>query len=381
MWRVACKLQLKSFHFLLLLGNPRTHTEQRMEFKLGSLLAPLRWMYAIANVFKNGGAYRRLQSYVESNKAFVCEMQGWLATFMVNGSERHNQLRLAVEAFQRSTSPQTQQVADLEAAMDAMTTFVDHHLACACQKVFTALDQHFAPRYRGNLYKPRFCVKLRERDGIYTLARNGGEVEKQEIRFEAARNGNSGFEFVAKEGKPFFENNLPVRAKAGVYKNPRLDVGKVARYSASLWDRCRSYFVAGPIDDVRWMECWTNGGGQQLPPALSCYKSTVIVPMTLLHHQVDHEFIHAFGTKSDKLPADSSKYNFGFLCADCHHTEFFEEHDKVCLFVHADLFCLFLIQAYSYREHSPTFAAAEIELEKLKAAKKRIAKSNHRRNR
>ncbi|WP_310565630.1 hypothetical protein [Hydrogenophaga sp.] len=285
-------------------------------------------------------------------------MQGHLAEFIVVAGERHKQLRIALDAHRTKESRQTKK--DLGIAYKAVSTHLDHHLGRACQAVFTALNQYFDDRHHAYLHRPRFCIKLRRGENVYTYARDGAvSVDRSEKAFQAARDDNTGFDWVATQGSPFFENDLPTLAKAARYKNPRLNVARATSYSSSWLAPLLDRLSAKPVDDDRWIDCWEADRPAVRPSAVACYKSTLIVPMTLLHHQVSAEFKEYFGLHGHLLPAESEKYNFGFLCVDSHHKDFFNDQDRANLFMHADLFCLFLISAYTFREHSQTFADAE----------------------
>ncbi len=214
-------------------------------------------------------------------------------------------------------------------------------------------------------------------DVIYTFARDQGAPFKGEISFETACEENSGFQEVSQSGSPYFCNDIP--AQKGAYKNPRLYADRLRSYSESNLRALRKYFSKNAMPDEEWINCWKDVDDKKRPPATSCYKSTLIMPMTLLAKQVTEEFVSAY---NKHWPPVQNKYNFGYLCIDCHEIDFFEDYDKVVLFAHTDMFSLFLIEAYSFVLHSNTYAEVEAAIKKYeKSMRKTQQKPLHPRKR
>ena len=80
-------------------------------------------------------------------------------------------------------------------------------------------------------------------------------------------------------------------------------------------------------------------------------------------------------TKKVHQPQVQNKYNFGYLYIDCHKVDFFKDYDHVALFAQADLFSLFLIEAYALTIHSTTYAEVEETIKKHEKSMRKI-KSN-----
>ena len=124
-------------------------------------LSPYRWIAFLQKLYKNGGAYQNWYSYIHSNKDFLCEVQGKLASFSVIGAERHKTLRLSLQDYKNATPTDKQaRHEDLLKAKEALDKFVEFNLAVASQTVYTALHKYFEPRKKASRHDPRFCIKL-----------------------------------------------------------------------------------------------------------------------------------------------------------------------------------------------------------------------------
>jgi hypothetical protein len=338
-------------------------------------LSPIRWLATLQKLYKNGGAYQNWMHSIHANKKFLCIVQGRLAAFSVIGAERHKTMRLVLQDYKFATDElKPQKYQDLILAKVALDRLVDYELAVIAQEVFAALKEHFSTRYSANLYGPRFCIKLIRRlhqsSVVYTYARDQGSSSKSEISFETVREKNTGFQEVSQSGNAYCCNDIV--GQNGAYKNPRLNHDRLRSYSSSLWWWIKKKFVQTPSADEKWIDCWELGDNGERPPASSCYKSTLILPMTLLAKQVSEEFVAAY---NERWPLVESKYNFGYLCVDCHEVDFFEDYDKVSLFAHADLFTLFLIEAYSFSQHSSTYTEVESLIKKQEKLLSKPAKA------
>lgn len=328
-------------------------------------LSPVRWFATLQKLYKNGGAYHNWMHFIHANKNFLCSVQGRLAAFSVVGAERHKTLRLVLQDYKLLDSDlKAQRYQNLMAAKEALDRLVEHTLAVIAQEVFIALKDYFSTRCRSNFHTPRFCIKLLRRlpqgDVVFTYARDQGSPSKSEISFETACEKNTGFQDVSQSGNPYCCNDIA--GQNGAYKNPRLNKDRLRSYSTSLVLWIKRIFTSNPIADEKWIDCWELGEKGERPPVSSCYKSTLIMPMTLLASQVTEEFVAAY---NKRWPQVENKYNFGYLCIDCHEVDFFEDYDKVALFAYSDLFSLFLIEAYSYTQHSSTYAEVESEIKKM----------------
>lgn len=113
-----------------------------------------------------------------------------------------------------------------------------------------------------------------------------------------------------------------------------------------------------PIPDNGWVNCWINGHEGNAPSAEQCYKSTLILPMTLRYEQVSPEFWTVFEQCVDTANP-FEKGSFGFLCMDCHEEDYFDmELDSKFGYVCADILSLFSVATYLYTSLSPAYRTA-----------------------
>lgn len=137
-----------------------------------------------------------------------------------------------------------------------------------------------------------------------------------------------------------------------------ISVSQVDNFKRSKVGR-RLGFKVGCREDVAWMNCWENvhvGQAAEAPPHDSCYKSTLIVPMTLRGHvnRADDMFADQFGL------ADAERAIFGYLCLDHVCTDyFFDVRDVNVCYIFADLMSFYLMTLINYVNKSATYCSAK----------------------
>jgi len=197
---------------------------------------------------------------------------------------------------------------------------------------------------------PRVCIKGANQEKVVDLFRN-----KRGPYYVTGHpvKSNSGFAHVFREGIWFLENDIPSQAKEGRYVNPRLDDQRVRNYNKTFGVKLNKEKI-----DVNWMDCWVKN--DDATPALreSCYKSTLIIPMTLRNNEVSDEFIKKFFT--NEFSKDRTIWQF--LCFDHPVTGYFDDkRDKRIGYIFADILSLYFIAAFIHTENSENFEkAAEI---------------------
>jgi hypothetical protein len=176
---------------------------------------------------------------------------------------------------------------------------------------------------------------------------------------------NTGFEQVYKSGKYYLNNNIPDEVKQSRYKNPRLNEAKAIKYTHMLnrWEKFKIKKFKKP--DEKWIDCWEEirkpDGSTYRPNPEACYKSTIIIPMTLRENKYGNpEFFKRF-----RIQDDTERAIYGFLCIDHHQEDFFEqEPDQRIGYIFADIMSLYLITHLTYTRYSKTYPKVKQYLKK-----------------
>ena len=91
----------------------------------------------------------------------------------------------------------------------------------------------------------------------------------------------------------------------------------------------------------------------------NCYKSTLIIPLTLWNNKLAKLFVEKFNMK------DVERTIFGYLCFD--HIEtyyFYEDFDVNAGYIFADLLSLYLLTYIIYIEQSTTYKKIQNHLKR-----------------
>lgn len=250
--------------------------------------------------------------------------------------------------------------AKIRSYLKELESFLEHGQAIACKTTFDSLKAHFSNRIKPNLFLPRYCIKLVDHDCVFTFLRDRGKSTegRKPIKDEIAK--NTGFQYIKDAGIYYLCNNIPEEAKLGRYINPRLRTQCAIDYSPSLIRSAkRACSLSKPVPDHSWINCWNKNENMEMALiAETCYKSTLIVPMTLRFDQVSIEFWDAFN-QSVNTAHPFDKGSFGFLCIDSHEEDFFEQGiDSNFGYVCADMLSLFYIATFLYTSLSPAYGKA-----------------------
>jgi hypothetical protein len=200
------------------------------------------------------------------------------------------------------------------------------------------IKEYFSGRSR---YAPRVTFKApMEGKFIIDLYReNGGFLEKFEIK------DNSAFQYIKDNGIYYICNDIPLKVQEGEYRNKRIDINTVKNsYQQSKIANIKEYFFGQLERDETWEKCWDTHTTDR-PLTESCYKSTFVVPMTIVNSSVCNRFNECITGKD----SDKGKMIFGFLCIDHRHKRFFNKKLDVRFgYIVADIVSLFLIVRMMY---------------------------------
>lgn len=291
------------------------------------------------NEFSRRDKKNAYKAFLSILRTATCTHQGQIAQHFLLGNEYHKKLRLAVESQ------------DIDKIRKSQADFERLH--------FDSLKQAWidSVKYLETYYKltrksgvnPRMCIKgtVRNPDSSHVTDQLIVDILREDCTRSLARNPvskNTGFKQVQDTGRFYRENNIPEAVKLRSYVNPRLN-GKLAadykapsRFSSQYWKK----------NDKEWTKCWDVADNAEVNSA-HCYKSTLIVPMTLANNPLTEAF------SAETLVGLISKEDrsiYGFLCFDHPEKDFFNESDINIGYIFADLLSLYLITRDALVSHS-----------------------------
>ncbi|MBA1443837.1 MAG: hypothetical protein M3H12_10030 [Chromatiales bacterium] len=273
----------------------------------------------------------------------ICYNQGKLAEYSYLAGEKHKALKETMRG------PDRKNISKIKQLRDELTNFLNIELKNASDENFKLIKQYFENRSEK---EPRICIKVHNEGMIVPLFRDRRSINDESYPIEA----NTGFSEIAKKtGYEFLCNNIPASIKNNSYINARIIPDRLTHYKEqSLIQRLRK------IDDVDWANCWKEAEGEagerNHPPLETCYKSTLIIPMTLLNNSLSREFIQRFEIEEKVSPRSI----YGFLCFDHQEIDYFDKKPDITIgYILADMLSLYLINSLTYVDYSTTFSAVE----------------------
>ncbi|MFA5073249.1 MAG: hypothetical protein WC539_05070 [Nitrospirota bacterium] len=292
---------------------------------------------SLSNVFKSKSNIAVIQQISD----IVCYNQGELAQYTYLAGEKH---KLMKEEFKKGKANNTK----VQSHQTDLVSYLSGELKSIIEENFGRVRKYFIGRSK---QLPRVCIKVSKDDIIKDFIREDNRRYISDCKWQD----NTGFADVYETGRYYLCNNIPHEVRACRYKNPRLDSHKATLYkkiSAVNWlsQKCGK-------EDKAWMDCWTKNSFHNVstvPNASECYKSTLIIPMTLLGNRVSNDFKKRF--RIADANENTGRAIYGFLCFDHHYTNFFKREIDVPIgYIFADLISLYLITHLMYTEYSKTF--------------------------
>jgi len=284
----------------------------------------------------------------------VCFNQGEFTQYSFLAAEFHKKIKTAI---------QIPYIKPLDVRMlgklsNAMIDYLNRTLGETAKSNFGFIEQYFEDRHN---IKPRLCIKCSQmQDNEEWIKNIYRDIDINYIS-DFPLGSNSGFVHVKDTGTFFECNNIPSAIVEGKYKNSRINVKLAKEYWVKSEKKQNSNENSNiNLDgvytpDTDWIECWlTQDGGNDANPT-SCYKSTLIIPMTLWNVELDEEFRKVISTN------DAGRTIFGFLCFDHVDSDFFTSRDVDVGYVFADILSQYFILRSIYTEFSSTYNRA-IEL-------------------
>lgn len=263
----------------------------------------------------------------------ICAHQGDIVEHIYWGAELHKRLRFA------NTPDEITKVVDA----------IENDLPDIFQRSWRVTVEHLTNYFKlthSSKIVPRMCIKD-------TVDRNGKKYMIDIFRENGGRSGNeypisenTGFQSVENDGRYFLCHDIPASAATNGYINPRLNPLAVKKYRPP--SKLKKILRKNHEIDREWAECWIDYSHEK-DNSSSCYKSTLIVPMTMVNCPLGKEFTRDTGVGKSK------RLIYGFLCFDHPQPNYFNEADINVGYIFADLLSFYQINQHSITTHSETF--------------------------
>ncbi|MEO1392060.1 MAG: hypothetical protein AAFV90_04035 [Cyanobacteria bacterium J06634_5] len=265
------------------------------------------------------------KTYLKLVRKVVCYNQGKIADYAFATNESHKRLRKCYQHILNDPSAAEEKDYEaLEKAYQEISVGLIRQFKGYAKKNFEFMAE-FCELKDFNRKRARFCVKSATfKNQEYEILPIAGSVPlTNNVAYSAEE--STGFSAVIHTGKYFLCNNIPEQTKARKYKNSRIRRNQVLDfYQLPGWRKNLGYRF-GDTKDNSWIRCWENGNlSQQITDPSAFYKSTLVVPLSLLARPGDlsDAFIKNFEVHEDKII-------LGFLCLDHENINFFNHKADV----------------------------------------------------
>lgn len=279
-------------------------------------------------------------------KDFICDNQGYLANYNYNGGRHHKEIKKYILNCDIDKD-------NLKAKIHELDNYLQDGLIEAIKINRKRVMESFF-MLRNSRQLPRLTVKGVQDGNITDIYR-----EKEDYFTQYSIESNTGHFDILKDGNYYLCNNIPVEAYQGRYRNPRLVNEKV-----------KDYIDNSNHDHEKWVDCWAANRDENetlsRPNLESCYRSTLIIPMTLLNNEgLTPEFRKHFGIPNYLIKTNIERAIWGFVCFDHVDVDFFRNPMDIRVgYMVADLISLYLIENLNYRVCSDTYNSATELLER-----------------
>lgn len=283
------------------------------------------------------------------NKA-ICFNQGWLSQYTYLAGEKHKTMK---EEYRINGASN---INKLEIYKKELESFLSKEAFHCFRSNINFLKEHFKGRRK---HEPRVCIRQSKKNieteeiEIVDLVRD----DETSPSIQSTIITNTGFSKVYESGKAYHCNNIPEEIKENRYINPRIDADRIKDqkrgYKLSIFEKFKINKLQK--SDEKWIDYWDRQQ-QQRSQAKDCYKSTLIIPMTLRGNDEKGNHLAQQFRKKFVIEDDDEKAVYGFLCIDhCMINYFNKEIDKVVGYIFADIMSLYQITQLIYMDKSNSF--------------------------
>ena len=278
----------------------------------------------------------------------ICELQAGLAQYYIMSAVKHMKLKEAVNG---------DDVEGIVSSFSDLDEYLWDSLKEALEISHKYIKKYFSDRSR---FPPRITIKAPYGESqIVDLYRKDKSPFSEFLVDE-----NSAFKYIKDTGMYYICNDIPLAVSEEKYKNKRIN-GQMVRNNYSQPGMIKKGYmkvIGQPEVDAAWESCWDTGSPDNRPHTESCYKSTLVVPMTLINASLRREFLNYMFDGEEILQKDDEykKLMFGFLCVDHRHTGYFNHESDVRIgYIIADLLSLFLVTRVMCTTKSRTYQYAK----------------------
>jgi hypothetical protein len=270
---------------------------------------------------------------------YMCLHQGSLIEYIFLAGEHHKELKKEFGKEERVLSSIVQKHNEL----------LDHLNESFKEAVIRSFDEIQKMHAGKHLKAPRICLKANYDSGedkIIVLFR------EKRVKYISDCNvtENTGFQFIKENGVYYLCQNIPEKAGKGEYYNPRLNNKNVIKYMRKLRSNPSSFINQDDFKDDEWSKCWHSNGQKVAQHYRNCYKSTLIIPLTLWNNKLGSKFLAKFNMKN------VDRTIFGYLCLDHINTDYFDDvFDVDTGYIYADILSLYLLVRFIFVNQSKSY--------------------------
>ena len=306
----------------------RSHTEQMFRF-LSKELHRNPVITVLLEIFSPRHGARAMTAFFHRA---TCLNQGWIIEYSFLLSRKHRDLKNAKSTIKNKNK-------EIKDALDKLDYYAGNKFFEATSNNFDLLNEYFQNKYSDS---PRVCVKGNLLRGHSSLVVSVFRREPVDYSARYEISSNSGFEHCFTTGRYYLENDLPGAVNMGHYNNPRINYHHVREVQdLGLIGRRQALYE-------NWSYIWKDGSSSKGDH----YKSTLIVPMTILNAQLSDDFLKKFGDGS------ADRFIFGFLCFDHHEVDYFDQEDVDTAYFFADFISLYAYNLLNFTTYSETYKSA-----------------------
>ena len=287
-------------------------------------------------------------------KEIVCYNQGKIAEYMY--MQQSYSTKLSNEFSELFQNAKKENVDNLENILKEYKTKSINFLETCINKNLEYIQQSFLKRHTDN---PRGCVKLLSPELKLIDAYRNQKTKPYKYTE------NTGFyQIIDNKEKYYLNNNIPEAVKNARYKNHRIDTKAAKNYTTTISNKFSKIRKKSYVDQ-EWINCWNSYEQKHQPQNNECYKSTLIIPMTLINNELSSDFKMDFFQKQET----KDKTILGFVCLDHLEIDYFNINDANIGFIIADLLSIYFIIDYKMRNHNENYTSTTHllnEINKLK---------------
>lgn len=306
------------------------------------------------------------KEYIRIIRRSICYNQGKLANFTFEAERKHQCLQSFINELPENKSRITdQQIEKLQDKVRSLSDYLNTEIRESYESNFVFIQDFLNLQKRAPLNKkPRIYVKVIREKRVLSIARDSYDFQPDKKYLSSE---NSAFSWIEKTGKYYICNNIPKKVKERGYRNPRISSDSVISFYKTPGIIQNFRFKNTSTGDIEWPKHWEKVNaekGEYTPEIRTCYKSTLVIPMTMINtnSNLGKPFRSYFS-----IDYHNKRTGFGFLCLDHVNTGFFNEDEDIDVgYIFSDILSLYIVQQLTFTNYSPKFRLAQDILRQAK---------------